>query len=163
ALSTPIAVVIQPLDAWPEGALGPAFAILPSGLAFAVPAKLTFHYTADEIGPVLPSQLSIGTASSSKSTSLPSTVDEPATTVSAPLRPLAVCGVIGPARADAGLVDAGADVSADTGSPRDAGVEAKEAAVAAAVDAVEEEGPHVITEFTTLTFGNPVGITAGPD
>ena len=57
--------MILPLEAWPAGALGEAYQILPSGLQFDPPATLTFTYGA-EIGNLAPVDVKIATAVGSK-------------------------------------------------------------------------------------------------
>jgi hypothetical protein len=94
ALRSDVVVAIVPLEAWPEGALGAVVDIQPSGLLFASPATLTFHYETSDIGGTPPVSLRLATASGSSWTPLPSTLDEAAHTVTAPIAHLSVYGLV---------------------------------------------------------------------
>jgi Leucine-rich repeat (LRR) protein len=110
ALPVSVSIIIQPVDAWPAGALGPVFEIFPTGLTFAVPATLAFHFKAAEIESVPPASLQVGWAVGQAWTALPSTVDATASTVSASLAHLSIYGVVGPlGRPDASVVGASPD------------------------------------------------------
>ena len=96
ALSTPASILVLPLEAWPSGAIGPVFEILPSGLTFDVPATLVYRYVDSELGGVKPSDLSVAQATASAWTVLPSTLDTNAGTISASIAHLSAYGLIGP-------------------------------------------------------------------
>lgn len=95
ALRSDVVVAIVALEAWPEGALGTVVDIQPSGLLFATPATLVYHYETSEIGETPASSLRLATASGSTWTPLPSTVDEAALTVTASIAHLSVYGLLG--------------------------------------------------------------------
>jgi streptogramin lyase len=94
ALQSVISFVVQPLDAWPDGAVGSVFEILPTGLTFDVPAQLVVHYAAADLGTTDPQRLRVGRAVGATWTPLPSTVDLAASTVSASLAHLSVYGLV---------------------------------------------------------------------
>ena len=96
ALATSASIQVLPLEAWPTGAVGPVFEILPSGLAFDVPAQLTYHYVASELGSVDPARLTVAQATGSTWTALPSTLDTSAETISANIEHLSAYGLIAP-------------------------------------------------------------------
>jgi hypothetical protein len=96
ALRTSASILVLPLEAWPAGAIGPVFEILPSGLTFDVPATLTYRYVESELGGVKPSDLSVAQATGSTWTALASTLDTNAGTISASIAHLSAYGLIGP-------------------------------------------------------------------
>ena len=95
ALRSPVSILILPLEAWPAGALGQAYQILPSGLQFDPPATLTFTYGA-EIGTAAPAEVKIATAVGSKWTPLATMVDTAKKELSASLAHLSTYGLVGP-------------------------------------------------------------------
>jgi Leucine-rich repeat (LRR) protein len=113
--------LILPLEAWPKGALGPVFEVLPSGIAFDVPATLTYHYLPADIGTTAPADLHVGRALGATWTALPSTVDTAKQTVTASLEHLSVYGLVGQLPSDVGIaVDEG--LSTDGGAKTDVAV-----------------------------------------
>ena len=135
ALSGPVSIAIFPLEAWPRGALGPVFEIVPSGTVFTKPATLTYHYEDADLGAVSPDSVRVALATGAAWQPLASTVDVDAKTVTTTLQHLSVYGLVGPDGTFAALPDAGsrsdassaADVSAsdgraaETSSPTGAG------------------------------------------
>jgi hypothetical protein len=124
SLRAPVSVVILAVEAWPDGALGPVFQLVPSGLAFDPPATLTYSYSADDIGSVAPSSLRLGNAMGSTWIALDSTVDASASSVSASIAHLSIYGLLGPSAgstADAGSAANATDASdARASTPADA-------------------------------------------
>jgi hypothetical protein len=118
SLRTPVSIVIVAVEAWPDGALGPVFQILPSGLAFDPPATLAYVYTPTDIGAVAPSALKLASAVGSTWIPLASTVDTAASKVSAQIPHLSIYGLVGPSvAAESGTsAPVGAPDAADGGS-----------------------------------------------
>jgi len=104
SLRSTVSILILPLEAWPAGALGQVYQIVPSGLQFDPAATLTFTYDAADIGATPPDQLKVASAVGSKWSALASSVDVATKTVSAPLAHLSTYGIVGPAVS----IDAGA-------------------------------------------------------
>jgi hypothetical protein len=113
SLSTTASIAIFPVEAWPGGALGPVFQIEPTGLAFGIPATLTYHYVAADIGATAPAALRLANAIGARWVPLESSVDVAASTVSTQIPHLSIYGLVGP---EVGSnADAGADASLDAG------------------------------------------------
>jgi hypothetical protein len=97
ALRTSVSILIVPLEAWPAGALGPVYQILPNGLQFDPPASLIYTFDAADIGSVPADQLRLATAVGPKWTALDgAAVDAQKNTVTAPLAHFSTYGLIGP-------------------------------------------------------------------
>jgi hypothetical protein len=116
ALASPVSIHVFPLDAWPKGAVGPAFEIVPSGTKFSPSATLTYSFDSSDLGTTTPRGLQLANAVGSSWIPLPSTVDVNGKTVSAPLAHLSIYGLIDSASVatDAGLS------KEDSSLPRDA-------------------------------------------
>jgi hypothetical protein len=112
SLRSPVSVLILAVEAWPDGALGPVFQLVPSGLEFEPPATLTYLYTADDIGAVSPATLRLANATGPMWIPLASTVDTAASTVSAQLAHLSIYGLVGPSiDGDAGALISASDAN----------------------------------------------------
>jgi hypothetical protein len=135
SLRTAVSILILPLDAWPAGAVGPVYQILPNGLAFDPPASLAYTFDAADIGQAPADQLKLANAVGSKWTALDgSTVDAANSTVTAPLAHLSTYGLIGPevdASAGGGGGAGGAGGAAGGGGarPGDSGISTDASAV----------------------------------
>ena len=117
SLKAPVSIVILPLEAWPDGALGPVFQIVPSGIKFAVSATLTYAFAVDEIGDTLTADLRLAQAEGAAWIALPTTLDASERTLSAPLSHLSIYGVVNrTTAADASPGPAMNDASVDVSS-----------------------------------------------
>jgi len=113
ALRAPVSILMLPVDAWPDGALGHVYQIEPNGLQFLIPATLTFTYAATELGELLPSSLRMAQAIGSSWQPLVSTVNVGERTVTSKLEHLSVYGIIGPS-SDAGATATGTGLDGST-------------------------------------------------
>ncbi|HKQ67839.1 MAG TPA: hypothetical protein VJT73_00800 [Polyangiaceae bacterium] len=114
SLLSQISILILPMEAWPDGAIGPVFQISPSGIKFDPPATLTFDYASVDLGAVDPAKLLVASASGSTWAPLTSTVDPVRKTVSASLAHLSIYGIVGP-----GLASDAAVAPGDSGAGKD--------------------------------------------
>jgi hypothetical protein len=106
SLDKSVAMAIVPVDAWPVGALGAVFQILPSGTTFAKQATLTYRYSDGEVGASSPSRLTLAQAVGTKWIAQTSIVDTANQTVTTALAHLSIYGLIS-VDLDAGSPDNG--------------------------------------------------------
>jgi hypothetical protein len=117
SLRSQVSILLLPLEAWPAGALGAVYQILPTGLQFDPAATLTFHYADVDLGGTPLDQVKVGNAVGPQWVALPSVVDATKKTISASLAHLSTYGLVGPGINGNQPVDA--SVSVDTGVPSD--------------------------------------------
>jgi hypothetical protein len=82
AVASSVNVTVQPIESPGAGAVGQVFELGPSGMVFAQPVTLTFHYTAADIGQAQPGELQVATFAAGVWTPVASTVDLASSTVS---------------------------------------------------------------------------------
>jgi hypothetical protein len=145
SLHSSVSILILAVEAWPDGALGPVFQLVPSGLAFDPPATLTYLYTADDIGTVAPSALRLANAVGSAWIPLNSTVDATGGSVSAQLAHLSIYGLV--SAASGGAADAGDARAASGADASDSGLSTTTADTGASStpDAIPSTGADALT------------------
>ncbi|MET0593083.1 MAG: hypothetical protein ABW133_10310, partial [Polyangiaceae bacterium] len=95
ALSRNVTFAIEPLEAWPAGALGKVFQIGPSGTTFATPATLRYHYEPSDLGNTPLNRVVFATAAGAAWSPLDAqVVDAAAQTITAETPHLSVFGLV---------------------------------------------------------------------
>ncbi|HKQ70162.1 MAG TPA: hypothetical protein VJT73_12525 [Polyangiaceae bacterium] len=102
SVTAPTLIMILPIEAWPAGALDPAFQIEPTGLVFVKSATLAYHFSTASLGAVDAAEVRLANATGTVWAPLESKIDVAASTISAELKHLSVYGLIGPPKKDAG-------------------------------------------------------------
>jgi hypothetical protein len=105
ALAVRVNLTIDAAEAWPTGALGPVFAVRPSGTSFSTPATFVYRYQPADIAPVPAAEIRLAVASGSTWTPLNTTVNTVMGTASAQVTHLSTYGLV--RAGDAGVGDAG--------------------------------------------------------
>jgi hypothetical protein len=95
ALARNVTFSLEPLEAWPAGALGPVFRIGPSGTTFSIPATLRYRYQAVDLGNTPLSRVVFATAvGASWSPLAGQSVDAASQTITAETPHLSVFGLV---------------------------------------------------------------------